>query len=62
MIVSVFLWPIQEVNKYDQEMPQSHTEDQSMAPWGKVTEHLQNSGNLSSKTTPYTYTCVFYSD
>ena len=30
----------QKVSEYDQEIPQSHTADQLMAPWGRVTEDL----------------------
>ena len=32
---------IQNVSEYDQEIPQSNTEDQPKAPWGRATEHLQ---------------------
>ena len=32
---------IQDVSEYDQEIPQSHTEDQPTAPWGRATEHSQ---------------------
>ena len=28
-------------SEYDQETPQSHTADQTMAPWGEATGHLQ---------------------
>ena len=30
-----------KVSEYDQEIPQSHTTDKPIAPWGRVTEHLQ---------------------
>ena len=30
----------QKLSKYDQEIPQSHTADQPMAPGGRATEHL----------------------
>ena len=26
-------------SEYDQEIPQSHTSDQTTAPWGRATEH-----------------------
>ena len=29
------------VSEYDQEIPQWHTADQTTAPWGSATEHLQ---------------------
>ena len=32
---------VQKVNEYDQEMSQSHTEDQHMVPRGRVKEHLK---------------------
>ena len=32
---------IQKVSEYDQEIPQSHTEDQPTAPWGRATENSQ---------------------
>ena len=32
---------IQKVSEYDQEIPQSHTEDHPTAPRGRVTEHSQ---------------------
>ena len=31
----------QKVSENDLEIPQSHTEDQPTALWGRVTEHLQ---------------------
>ena len=31
---------LQKVSEYDQEIPQSHTADQPMAPRGRATKHL----------------------
>ena len=30
----------EQVSENDQEIPQSHTADQPMAPWGRAAEHL----------------------
>ena len=31
-----------QINEYDQEVPQSHTTDQPLAPWGTATEQSQD--------------------
>ena len=31
-----------KVSEYEHEIPQSHTADQPMAPWGRATEHIQS--------------------
>ena len=39
-LLACLSWTIKKLSEYDQEIPQSHTADQPIAPRGIATEHL----------------------